>query len=160
MSVDTLTDETISQLISEPKLVQNKRKRSARKLQHEERNYVVVSKDGKNSYTLIIRQSLVKSSDYSCGLMLNVKNSQNIMLVRYNGEGHPHTNPLEREKFECKCHIHRATERYIKAGRKAELYAEMTDRYRNSLEALKCLLIDCNISEFPEKLDMKQMDLK
>ena len=160
MSIDTLTDEIISQLISEPKVVQNKRKKAAYKMKHEERNYDVVSRDGKHSYTLIIRQSLVKPSNYSCGLILNTQVSQNIVLVRYNGDGHPHRNPLEKETLECKCHIHKATERYIKAGRKAELYAETTERYNNSLEALKCLLEDCNISNFPEKLDLKQLELK
>ena len=160
MNIETLTDEIIDQLLKEPKLVQNKRKKISQKMQHEERNYDVISEDGENSYTLIVRQSRLQISNYSCGLKLNAKSSQSIMLVRYNGEGHPHRNPLEKENFEGKCHIHRATERYIKAGRKPEMYAEITQRYANSLEALKCLIEDCNITGLPEKLDLNQMELK
>lgn len=43
------------------------------------------------------------------------------------------------------CHIHLATEKYIKANRKAEGFAEETDRYKTLEGALHCLLSDCNV---------------
>lgn len=67
-------------------------------------------------------------------------------LARYNGSDHEHSNPLERGiPIPFQCHIHRATERYIEAGRKAEHFAETTDRYVDLAGATKACIQDCNI---------------
>ncbi len=39
-----------------------------------------------------------------------------------------------------------AAEKYIKSNRKAEGFAETTERYRTLEGALHCLITDCNIS--------------
>jgi hypothetical protein len=44
------------------------------------------------------------------------------------------------------CHIHIATEKYLKANRKAEGFAMVTDRYQTIEGALHCLVTDCKIS--------------
>jgi hypothetical protein len=66
---------------------------------------------------------------------------------------HDHPNYLEKVKLGYTCHIHIATERYIKANRKAEGFAEATNRYNTVEGALHCLVTDCKISEISTTLD-------
>ena len=81
-------------------------------------------------------------------------------LVRYNGSDHEHSNPLDSATpLPLACHIHRATAKYMAAGRKAEHYAETTDRYCDLNGALKALLHDCNISGLEDNLNLDQLQL-
>jgi hypothetical protein len=64
------------------------------------------------------------------------------LLRRYNGRSHEHTNVLERVRFR-EFQFHYATERYQRAGYKAEGYAEPTTRYSDLDGALTCLVQDC-----------------
>jgi hypothetical protein len=66
--------------------------------------------------------------------------------MRCNGSDHEHMNPLERAQFKDVCHIHRATERYLAAGRKADHYAEPTRSYRTLGGALHHLTQLASIS--------------
>lgn len=145
MDPSSITDEIIHQLLNCPKVIQSKRPRSVPKAKHLEQNLDVLSADGQHLFTLIVRQSTMVSDSYSCGLLWHPSTSQKLMLTRYNGSDHEHYNPTEESSFEDACHIHRATERYISAGRKAEHYAEQTTRYNNVNEAMACLMADCNI---------------
>ena len=76
-----------------------------------------------------------------------------LTLVRYNGSSHAHRNKIEGEAVDFICHIHKATERYIKAGMKAESYAEKTELYSTLEGALHQLMLDCNISGIETKPD-------
>jgi hypothetical protein len=67
------------------------------------------------------------------------------MLLRYNGPSHSHPNKLEKEDLDHVCHIHRATERYIRANLKAEGFAEKTRSYGAVKGALHELVKDCRI---------------
>ena len=73
-------------------------------------------------------------------------NGETLTLKRYNGSSHNHPNKLENVKLGYNCHIHIATEKYILANRKAEGFAEVTDRYDSLEGALHCLVNDCKIS--------------
>jgi len=148
MDHKSLTDSIIDRLLLEPKLIKTRRAKDTIKAKHMERNYDVSSADGSNSYTLIFRQSTVIPENFSCGLIWHANPSNRVILTRYNGPGHPHSNPIEDEQFELSCHIHRATERYVSIGRKAEHYAVKTDKYKNANDALICLMRDCNIAGF------------
>jgi len=150
VQMDALSDEFIDKLLKEPKKVINVHRKPGRKMHHDEVNYDISCKDGKNFYTLVIRQSRMHPSNYSCGLRWQSPSSQEVVLVRYNGDGHAHRNHLEKETIEYKNHIQKATERYMKAGKKAEQYAIETDRYHNLQGALRCLAEDCNISGLPQ----------
>jgi len=66
--------------------------------------------------------------------------------LRYNGPGHKHKNQLEGDILEYKSHIHTASEKYVKANRKAEGFAQETNRYNSLKGALHCLVTDCKIS--------------
>ena len=59
---------------------------------------------------------------------------------------HNHQNQLEKEKLGYTCHIHIATEKYIKANKKPEGFAEKTDKYNSLNGAFHCMVKDCNIT--------------
>lgn len=156
MDIENLTDETIQFLIKEPKTVTDKKVKVTQKMKHNEKNLIAKSLDGKRTYILFVRQSLLVKNSFTCGLRLQRKNGD-IILTRYNGSDHPHSNTIEDEKFNSHCHIHIATERYINSGQKVEKYAEKTTRYENVNGALMCLLADCNVKGYPD--DAKRLSL-
>lgn len=146
MDPNSLTDEIISSLLMCEKTILSKRPKQIPKAKHKEQNLDVQSIDGRHNFTLITRQSTMVSDSYSCGLLWHPTASHKVMLIRYNGSDHEHSNPIEGTIFDSSCHIHMATQRYIASGRKAEHYAEATKRYNDLKAAFDCLLVDCNIS--------------
>lgn len=142
-----LTDSEIEQLIKTPKIVRNPRARSKEQRKSVHVTYMLESECGTHRFDLYTRQNQIDPEHYSCGLVYHHPDSGGIPLLRYNGSNHEHRNPLEdNELIRFRCHIHRATQRYIELGDKAEKYAETTDRYSNMGEALACLLLDCSVS--------------
>ena len=148
MDPKSLTDEVIGLLLTMPKRVKNPKSRETQKAKHFERNYDVVACDGAHEFTFIVRQSTVVPDNFSCGLLWHASPGQKVILTRYNGPDHIHGNPLENESFQFSCHIHTATQRYIQAGRKAEMYAAAKTRYATCADALKCIVEDLNIQGF------------
>lgn len=142
-----LTDAFIAELLAMPKVVTKPKQAVKIQKKSERANYQVVSQCGQHAFELYSRQNQVDPEAYSCGLIYQPGGGEKgTPLVRYNGSNHTHYNPLEGAFIVNKCHIHRATERYIEAGDKAEKYAETTTRYTNMAGAMSCLLLDCNIS--------------
>jgi hypothetical protein len=141
----SLTDELIDLLLTCPKTIKSKRPRETPKAKHLEKNLVVESDTGGHKFTLLTRQSTRIPESYSCGLLWHASPSSNVILARYNGSDHSHSNPLEGSEFSFACHIHKATERYIAAGRKSEHFALETTRYNTLAGAMACLMQDCNI---------------
>lgn len=149
MSYESLTDEEIGYLLKMSKRITNTNVKQKRKAAHLELNYDVVSSCDLYHFYLYTRQSVPDKDDFSCGLMWKGSNSKlnsNVTLIRYNGSSHIHSNFLENEEISQRCHIHRATQRYIQANKKPERYAQATDRYQNLKGAIRCLLQDCNVS--------------
>lgn len=140
------TEEQIEEFLTEVKRVKNPKARWTEQRRSRRKNYDVISADGRRKYTLYIRQNMILPDNFSCGLRIEIPGREPVTLVRYNGCDHPHENPLEGQDVSYKCHIHRATERYIVLGRKPEHFAAVTDRYNDCDGALKCLLTDCNIT--------------
>ncbi|MFY3300226.1 DUF6978 family protein [Achromobacter xylosoxidans] len=140
-----LTDEQIDRLLRMPKQVTNPKARKKVQRGSEQINYDVVG-DGAR-FQLFVRQNQRLENGFSCGLLLLSDSGEKVVLTRYNGSDHEHRNPLDKErKMPHCCHIHRATQRYMEAGRKAEHYAEATDRYSSVDGALLALISDCNVS--------------
>ena len=84
--------------------------------------------------------------DFSCGISWVAPNGEILTLKRYNGSSHNHPNHLEKLNLGYNCHTHIATEKYIKANRKPEGFAEVTKRYNTLNGAFDCLVKDCKIS--------------
>ena len=156
MAFESLTDDKIADLLNCAKRLTNPNARKKQKDGHEQLSYRIVALDGTNyEFELYKRQNLRvgMEDDYSCGISWVAPNGETLTLKRYNGPNHDHPNHLEKVRLGLNCHIHIATEKYLKANKKAEGFAEVTDRY-NSLEgAMHCLVIDCKISSiqtFPD----------
>ncbi len=143
--MESVSDTKIAQLLASPKRVTNPNAREGDKASHLQKNFRVVSPDG-HEFTLYWRQNKRIKEDFSCGLAWHMPSGETLTLVRYNGSSHPHPNRLEGTAVEFECHIHRATERYIRANLKPEGFAEPTDRYRSVAGALHELMSDCNIT--------------
>ena len=149
MAFESLTDDKIADLLNCPKHLTNPQARSKNKDGHEQVNYKVSATDGSNhQFELYKRQNLRDGmeDDFSCGISWVAPNGETLTLKRYNGPNHVHPNHLEKVRLGLTCHIHIATEKYIKANRKAEGFAEATNRYNTIDGALHCLVTDCKIT--------------
>ncbi len=140
MSVLTLTDAQICDLLNCAKSVENPGSKARTEGKHVRRDYKVVSSDNKHEFVLFTRQSTVIPDNFSAGLRWRSKTGEESILIRCNGSDHVHGNAIEREQFSAQQHIHMATERYIVAGRKAESYAEPSRKYSTLAGALHELM--------------------
>lgn len=144
MSSLFLSDIEVDRLLMLPKRVTNPGARMKMQRGSELTNYEVTGEG--HEFRLYVRQNTRISNGFSCGLLVVAPSGDLLTLVRYNGSDHQHTNPLESSApMEMSCHIHRATERYMAAGKKAEHYAVATDGYSDLAGALQMLLRDCKI---------------
>lgn len=108
---------------------------------HKERDLAIDGVDGSH-FRLIFRQNDINPLDFSVILAVEVPNSNQLFrLRRYNGKSHEHTNPIEGDTF-YEFHIHIATERYQDLGTREDTYAEITDRFGDFHDALRCLIQD------------------
>lgn len=149
MAFESLTDDKIADLLNCPKRLINPQARSKNKEGHEQVNFKAVALDNSgHEFEIYKRQNLRDGmeDDFSCGISWLAPNGETLTLKRYNGPNHDHPNHLEKVRLGYTCHIHMATEKYIKANRKAEGFAMATDRYTSVEGALHCLVTDCKIS--------------
>lgn len=156
MAFESLTDEKIQQLLNSPKQLSNPMSRSKNKDGHEQYNFRATSTDGTGHvFEIYKRQNLREGmeDDFSCGISWVASNGETLTLKRYNGSSHNHPNQIEQTRVGYNCHIHIATERYIKANKKAEGFAEASTRYNSIDGAFHCLVTDCNISGITTKPD-------
>jgi hypothetical protein len=156
MAFESLTDEKIKELLKSPKQLTNPMARSKNKDGHEQFNFSATAIDGTGHiFDVYMRRNLREGmeDDFSCGISWIAPNGEPLTLSRYNGSSHDHPNHLEQTRVGYNCHIHTATERYIKANKKAEGFAEATSRYNSVDGALHCLVSDCNISGIKTKSD-------
>ena len=150
-----LTDEEIEALISEPKVMPQPASTVITKMKTKsnhkgvEKNSCEFPRDNNQDKWLIyVRQNLVNSLDFSCGLALIPESRQKpFMLLRYNGNSHEHSNKLEKGSPFKDFHIHRATEKYQQSSFSDDHYAEPTTRFAQFPDAYRCLIEDCNITD-------------
>ena len=146
MAATILTDTELDKLLNMPKHVENPGAKARAVNKHVQKDYRVVSGDGKYVFALFVRQSTVLLESFSAGLRWLPKSGEDVMLIRFNGPSHPHANTIEGDRFEFVCHIHQATERYLAAGKKDEGFALPTQDYKTLDGALYNLVKRCNIS--------------
>jgi len=149
MAFESLTDKKIEELLNSKKRLTNPQTKKKILEGREQVNYTVSSLDNlSHKFEVYTRQNTREGmeNDFSCGISWIAANGETLTLKRYNGSSHSHPNHLEKTKLGYEFHIHIATEKYIKANRKAEGFAETTDRYSTLNGALHCLINDCNIS--------------
>ncbi|SRR5581483_8706592 len=147
-----LTDSEINALLIERKpLPEDYKKRIVLKPKrgHSECEFSITGENG-HGFCVLIRKSIHSALDFSVILAYDPPGTNaRILLRRYNGKSHEHSNTLEREPPFYDFHIHTATERYIRAGLRAEHYAETTSRYADVQAAFFCLTRDCGLEAPP-----------
>lgn len=152
MAIESFTDEQIHDLLVMQKSVINPNAKGIVECKHLKTNYKVVGPEGA-TFILYLRQHQIIEDHFSCGLRWTTPSGDTLTLVRYNGSSHSHPNKIEKMRLGYVCHIHRATQRYIAAGKKPDGYAEATLRYQTLAGALHCLTQDCRISGIQTKSD-------
>lgn len=155
MAFETITDERIHELISMSKIVQNPDAKEVKKPGHIQRNFDLLSEEGSLRFSLYTRQNVKIIRDFSCGLIWLAPNGKTLTLCRYNGPSHLHVNKLEDEELAYCCHIHIATERYLRNRSKGEGFAYFTKKYKILEEALYILSEDCNVSGLPTQTEIE-----
>ena len=154
-----LSDEEIGRLIGLRKIITNPKARRLDKRGSGQLNYDAQADSGER-FKVYLRQNLRIPEGFSCGLLYLADSGDSVTLARYNGSDHPHANPLETGTLMAPaCHIHRATERYMRAGRKAEHFAEATGRYTDLAGALRALMDDCNVLGLSDNAHETQLQL-
>lgn len=140
-----LADSEIAVLIAEAKPLPDDyrlRVQTRQKRGHRERELDVAGASG-STFRLVLRQSSFNVLDFSVILAwLPPQSTSAFRLCRYNGKSHEHTNALESQTF-YDFHVHRATERYQRSGRREDGFAEPTAHYQDFAGALRCMLHDC-----------------
>lgn len=162
MAFESITDRQISKLLSCPKLIRNPLSHKIIKDGHEQYNYKAIALDeSKHEFMIYLRQNLREGmeDDFSCGMSWLAPNGETLSLIRYNGSSHNHKNHIENIKLGYFCHIHKATEKYIRANKKADGYAEITKRYKTMDGAFHCLVEDCNVSGISTNPESDQLNL-
>lgn len=149
---DQFSDQLLDRL-RQVRKIKESASRERTKGQQVERNFECVSEEradllgGEMPWRFrIFTRRLVAFNDqgYSAGLVLLLPDRE-LVLCRYNGKGHYHTNQLERDQAGPGSHIHITTHRYIVGGKKPDGYAMATNRYNTLEGALYCLVTDCNV---------------
>ncbi len=121
MAFESLTDNKIADLLNCPKRLNNPQARSKNKDGHEQVNYkVTATDDSGHIFEVYKRQNLREGmeDDFSCGISWVSPSGEVLTLKRYNGPSHDHPNHLEKTRVGYNCHIHLATEKYIKTNKK------------------------------------------
>ncbi|RYH23133.1 MAG: hypothetical protein EON54_24975, partial [Alcaligenaceae bacterium] len=137
-----VNDTDIDRLIGMHKTVMNPKARNTEQRGSRRKTFDLEGPQSER-FQMYVRENLRIPDGYSCGLLFLHPSGEKVTLTRYNGSDHEHSNPLDSgAPIPFQCHIHRATERYIEAGRKAEHYAETTDRYSDFAGALRSFIQD------------------
>jgi hypothetical protein len=146
MDLQLLTDADLDGMRCAPKIIVNPRARWVAKGAHREKNLALCdARDPTQSYRLFVRLSATRQSAFSVGLARVWSSDETLMLTRYNGPYHAHENVLEQTKVPIGCHRHITTQRYIRAGLKADGYAEATREYQSVEGAFECMCRDCGV---------------
>jgi len=149
MAFESITDVQIKDLLSSPKKITNPGARLRNIEGRDQVNYKAIATDGSGHEFQIYKRQNTREGmedDFSCGISWVAANGETLTLKRYNGSSHSHKNQIEDELLTDTCHIHMATERYIKANKKPESFAVEADNYSTIEGALHCLVTECNIS--------------
>ena len=165
MTIKLYTDEELKELRDTRKQVTNPGARwlekPTRKPGHRQRSFKasneqdgnLVADDGERVHRFEIyqRQNIRDNQDFSCGIAFLPPGGSRLTLARYNGPSHQH------EDISYQPHIHRATARWIEAGKRPEREAKETDRYKTLEGALACLIQDFNITGIVAETDQPRL---
>jgi len=145
-----ITDDEIQELIDEFKPWSGRQKVGFKTEEGHRRFDKDITTDSGNHFRVFLRQNVREPLDFSIGLVYcNRTTGENIRIFRCNGPFHSHPNKIEKTQIPTTSHVHKATERYINAGKKADSWAYETDEFYDIETALLYFAKVCNISPVP-----------
>jgi len=150
IDIENLSDELIEELLSSSKTIINEEKTKT-EYKYKRKN-IHIKDTNDRSYQLYLRLNIKNANDFSCGIALILPDNKLLTLMRCNGNSHKHCNKLEKQTLEQDFHIHKATERYYKAGLKIDGFAYITKDYRDIEGAYTLLINQCNVQQ-PESIN-------
>lgn len=153
---DIISDELLDQLKARPKSVSNWICRDREKPSHIESTCEVLSDTGED-FLIYIRQNKSLRDDFSCGIKWKTPDGEWVVLARYNGSSHIHTNRLDGEVFIQRCHIHQITVAAVQLGWSHDNHAVACDAYATLDEAKLLLARDFNVQDLVPETN--QLDL-
>lgn len=143
-----LTDDEINKLIKEKKYLSNSSKITNLKGLYGHLKGSKIKLIGEDDHIFELRTRIITTADDNFSVILSVildETKGTFRLLRYNGF-HQHKNKIENQQLDPGFHIHKATERYQTSKyRKHDGFAEITDKYDTMFEALRNMIVDCNI---------------
>lgn len=137
--MDPYSQQMLDDLISCPKIITTPPKKDMRLERGSFRNNMhLKSSDGKENFSVFIRQNESFPENFSIGLDYHPKDGQDsIILLRCNGQ-HGHFEDCNRNiSYHDNFHIHRAREENISSGVRSERGAEITTEYANLDQAIQ-----------------------
>lgn len=147
---DIISNELLDQLRNCPKRVTSWICQDREKLSHVESTCEVVS-DAGDDFLVYMRQNNILDDDFSCGIKWKTSDGEWVVLARYNGSSHIHTNRIDGEVFVRQCHVHQITVEAVQRGWSHENYAVANELYL-TLDEAKCLLAtEFNVQELVPK---------
>ncbi|MBW7996718.1 MAG: hypothetical protein FVQ81_09175 [Candidatus Glassbacteria bacterium] len=143
-----LTDDWIEELLREEKrLPPDYKKRLTLKIRNRNKEaQLELEGENGNYFRLLLRQSQHNHLSFSVILAYCPQETNRIIILRrYNGNTHEHTNHLEKETFRG-FHKHTATEKYVDSPWKDETYAELSKSFFDLDSALSLMLQECGFT--------------
>lgn len=153
---DIISAELLDQLKGCPKTVNNWICKDREKPSHIESTCEAAS-DAGDDFLIYLRQNKSLRDDFSCGIKWKTPDGEWVVLARYNGSSHIHTNKLDGEVFIQQCHIHQITVEAVQLGWSYENHAVACDDYASLDEAKRLLARDFNVHELVP--DTSQLNL-
>jgi hypothetical protein len=157
MAFESLTDAKIRELVRMPKQVKNPTARLIADANHDKKEFMVESDDSTEQFRIFVRQNRTVADDFSCGVQWLAAGTGALILARFNGSSHVHPNKIEGDIISFVCHIHRATERYIRGNFQPEGYAEPANSYTTCSGALHALVVEFNVTGLPTVPDHPEL---
>jgi hypothetical protein len=152
---DIISLELLASLKICSKTVNNWICQDREKFSHIESTCEAVS-DAGDDFLIYLRQNKSLGDDFSCGIKWKTPDGEWVVLARYNGSSHIHTNKLDGEVFIQQCHIHQITVEAVLSGCSHENHAVACDSYRTLDEAKLLLAKEFNVQDFvPENNQLK-----
>ena len=146
-----MKNEKIQELISCPKVVVDKPRRTFKnKGKHKENEFVLNAGNSDEKFIVRLRKHSEFVENFSIMLeYFDLELEKDIKLIRFNGPHQSiHRNTvINDETWSSKSHIHIATQEAIEAGQRAENFAEITEEYQVFEEALILFWQRVNITE-------------
>lgn len=154
MSRPIITDSQIADLIGERKVLQRDwlsrlDPRPKAHAFHLERELTVSGVNG-NQFKLFVRQNIHVPNGFTVGLRWVAGDGTQVVLRRYNGNNHQHTNHLEKRQGQVECsfrfrfHIHIATQRYQENNLPIEGFAVISSDYSTINAAMHLMIADAS----------------